>query len=353
MLPRSRRSELAAWWVALFVGLASVATSARAQPVADASADDLAAARAVFAEALRDEEAKHFVDALQKLLRVRAVRDTAPVEYRIGACHEGLAQSVAAYNAYRQAVALGQDDARTADVVRAARDRMQALNPRVARLVLALPSLAPADAEVRVDDRIIARASLREPIVLEPGPHVVTATAREAVPSRSEIVLPEGAQVSLTVPLASQAGAPPPQVETAAAPAEANRPADASTTAVPANGTARTAGWIIGGVGGGLLVASAVLLFARKTDIDRLNTACPGGTCPQGSNEAALESTRSRALLEGPLALLLGAAGAMAVGTCAYLLWTSQHAPHAHASAHVELVLGPGAGGVAIAGQFR
>src|ERR1700733_8556393 len=64
---------------------------------------DLAAARALFAEALRDEEASRFPEALEKFRRVRAVRDTAAVEYRIGSCYEGLGRRAAAYDAFRRA----------------------------------------------------------------------------------------------------------------------------------------------------------------------------------------------------------------------------------------------------------
>ena len=89
--------------------------------------DPLAAARALFADALHDEEAGRFADALEKFERVRAVRDTASIEYRIGSCYEGLGQPAPAFRAYLAAQALGASDPQGADVSRAASDRLDAL----------------------------------------------------------------------------------------------------------------------------------------------------------------------------------------------------------------------------------
>ena len=127
----------------LVASFACALLGARAAWAQPSEADRLAGARALFSEALRDEEAGRLSDALQKFERVREVRDTAPVEYRIGSCNEGLGKPVAAYVAYRDAIALGQDDANSLDVVRGALDRLDALGHHVARLILVLPEGAP------------------------------------------------------------------------------------------------------------------------------------------------------------------------------------------------------------------
>jgi hypothetical protein len=356
MRTRCRRADLAAWGVALC--LASVAGGARAQPEASPNADELAAARSLFAEALRDEEAKRFVEALQKFQRVRAVRDTASVEYRIGACHEGLGHSVPAYVAYREVTVLGRGQAGSADVVAAAIDRIHALDGHVARLTLALPKLAPADAEVRVDGQVVSRDALGEPIVLEPGSHLVTAAATAAAPSRSEIVLPEGAQVSLTVSIEPRISTSAVAAQTASPPASivaSSRPPAEAPPAAPARAR-DTAGWTAIAAGGVLATASAILFFVRNGDIAKLNHACPGGVCPPGSNEADLESTRSRALLEGPLSVAIGIAGAIALGSGAYLVLTSNDpppVPRATGTRVRPILVVLGAGGIAVSGEFR
>jgi hypothetical protein len=241
---------------------------------------------------------------------------------------------------------LGRDDVRSAEVVAAAVDRLQALAKLVARLTIGLPELAPPDAEVRIDGRVVARAALDEAIVLDPGPHIVTATAKEATPFRSEIVLPKGAQGSLTISLE-----PPPHP-----PSGAVLPAPASAPPTEVHVTpGRTAGWIAVAGGGALLIGSTVLLLVRQAEISKLNSVCKEGICPIGSNRSDLESTRSRALVEGPAAIALGVAGVVAASVGAYFLITAQDgSPNSHApGTRIVPMFAWGAGGIAVAGGFR
>lgn len=338
---------------------ASGARTVRAQPEGDAS-DELAGARATFAEALRDEEAKRFAAALEKFRRVRAVRDTAAVEYRMGTCYEGLGLGVDAYTAYREATRLGKDDPRNAEVVAASADRLHALDKHLASLTLSLPAEAPANTEVRVDDRAIPSASLQDAVVLEPGTHVVTALAPASTPSRSEIVLPEGAHVSLTIPLGRPAPPPPPPTAPVAPSAvpdgsAPSRQGDGSSAPASPGGTLQAAGWLAVAGGGALLVAGGVVWALRENDIGKLNGACPGGTCPPGSDEDGLTSTRNRALTEGPVAIGLGAVGALGLAAGAYLLWqasTNGGTSARSSSALVLPVVTQRGGGAALVGEF-
>jgi hypothetical protein len=70
-------------------------SDARAQAQSNNGVDGLDAARKLFADALRDEENGDFVSALEKFGRVRSVRDTASIEYRVGTCYEGLGKRTA------------------------------------------------------------------------------------------------------------------------------------------------------------------------------------------------------------------------------------------------------------------
>jgi hypothetical protein len=317
-----------------FVACASFVTpAARAQP---ADSDRLAAARALFAEALRDEEGGRFSDALQKFTRVREVRDTAPVEYRIGSCDEGLGKPAAAYAAYRDAIALGQGDANSLEVVRGALDRLDALGPHVAQISLVLPDGVPSDTEVSIDDAPVARSAIARPVPVEPGLHVVTAVAAGATPFRSEISLPAGAQASVTVSLGAGG---------------ANAPADAPRMAAGSTGGRRTAGFVLTAAGTALAAAATVLLVMREDDIATLDRACPTGACPPGTNAGAIESTRHRALVEGPLAAAFGGAGAATVALGAYLVLSASANPGPPAAA-VGLLVAPDTWGLRMIGSF-
>jgi hypothetical protein len=309
----------------------------RADGAAGEADDRLAAGRALFAEALRDQQAGRFAEAAAKFRRVRDVRDTAPVEYRIGTCEEGLGHPAQAFDAYRQAVALGQGDPASADVVSAAGDRARTLAKQVARLSLVLSAGAPADAEVQVDGVPVTPAALREPLPLDPGAHVVTARGAGAAPFRSEVMLPSGSQMALTIALdtSSTAGA-----------------ADDGQSAVSTGSGRRTAGWIVVGAGGALIGVAAALLVSRHLDISSLDRSCPQGVCPPGSNESDLESTRRRALFEGPAAVAFGAAGVAAAGVGAWLLIGGRSAPRP-AHARIVPLIAPGAGGLAWTGVLQ
>jgi hypothetical protein len=278
---------------------------ARAQPPSPAS-DPLAAARATFAEALADEKAGRFDSALEKFERVAQVKVTAPVEYRVGTCYEGLHAPVRAYEAYRKAVSLGEGDDAMADVVAAARDRLDTLSKYVARLTLVLPPDAPQNAEVRVDGISVGGATASEPLPLEPGKHEVVATASGATPFRTQVVLPEGGEATVQIALVPVAKPPPP--EQPPAPVE--------------NGSRGTFGWIGLSAGGILLGAGGVVLLLRHDDIASLQSACPRGVCPAGSDVHQIQSTHDRAAAEGPIAAALAGGGVAAAVVGLYLLLT-------------------------------
>jgi hypothetical protein len=345
-------------WLAL--GTALAAANAWAGGGEGGTEDELAAARSLFADAFRDEEAKRFADALDKFQRVRAVRDTAQVEYRIGSCYEGLHRPAAAYVAYRQATVLAQDELRSADVVGAALDRLHALAKRLGWLSLTLPAGAPQDVQVRVDDAVVPASGLREGIVLEPGLHVVTATATDTAPFRSSIVLSEGAHVALTISLAPLPATPP------AAPREAPREAPKVEPAPPTpeerpqpHGTSATAGWVTLGGGLALVAGSAAAAIACGIEVSTLNTACPGGNCgvPMASQEARDDlARRNRAFTEESLAIALGAAGLVAGGIGAYLVLSpSRDASSGGGTAWMRVgpLIASSTAGVAFCGAFR
>jgi hypothetical protein len=304
--------------------------------------DPIVAARALFAEALGDEHAGRYGVALEKFLRVRDVKDTASIEYRIGTCHEGLGHLPAAYDAYGAAVVLGAADPSMADVVTASRGRHDALSKHVARLTLVLPDAA--DAQVQVDDVALTRDRLDNPVPLEPGGHTVTASAAGRVPFRSQIALPEGGEASLAVSL--------PPVSPTPSPTETSAPGLSGEPA-PSSASTSTLGWILVGTSGVLAVGSVVTLVLRHSDIATIEADCPGGTCPS-SDRTGLESTRDRALAEGPLGAGMAAAAAVtgALGIYFLLSGRSSRPPAGAVSAPTAPTVRVSARGIVLGGSF-
>jgi len=279
-------------WIAFLTGCvaAGVLWTSRAEAQSE---EELARGRQLFAEALNDEEHERFAAALEKYRRVLAVRDTANVRFRMGAALEGLGKLARAVEAYREAVRLAGTSAGDGEVVRTARTRMAALEPRLGHLTI---RLSQPGAEVAIDGQ---RVPSLDDVPMDPGAHRVTAEAPGTRPFRSEITLSEGGRLEL--PIALEAAPPPPPREP------------------QATSTRTTLGWVSAVTGGALLAGGVVVLAIRSGTIADLEESCPGGACP-AERETELRAMRDRALVEGPVAIALLATGAAALGTGIVLL---------------------------------
>jgi hypothetical protein len=344
-------------WRSLFLVCHFIAlVCALAAPAFAQSSEELTSARRLFADALKDEEQAHYGVALEKFQRVQKVRDTAPIRYRIGSCLEGLGRLRQAAAAYQGAISIGQKDP---EVVRGAKGRLASVERKMAKLSISMSDKAQ-DAQLRIDEEAIAPGALGRPIPLDPGRHTVTATAKDAAPFRTEISLPEGGHVSLTISLDPTAGVmnsqanettpPPPQtpIQPGAPPPQPGE--DTSSR--------RTVGYVVSGVGAALVVGAGVTLLMRSAEIATLNKNCPGGACPISQRDQ-LTSARNRALVEGPLGVGLGALGIVAMGVGAYIVLTSpppsNDAPpqsEPAESARLEPWVSPHGGGLMLGGAF-
>ena len=323
---------------------------ARAQTEAE-----LSAARQLFAEALTDEQAGRHAAALEKFQRVQEVRDTQAVRYRIATCLEALGQLRAALAAYTSTSIAAAVDAESASIARASRDKVDALSKRVARVVVTLPPHPPADAVVKIDGEVVQPNAIGTPIVVDPGPHEITAAGPGVVPFHARLSLAEGAQTTVEATLAS-APAPVPALAPAPAPhatasPEPGRPSplEGEPPAPPnrSHPGRTTAGIVLVAGGAALLAGATAILLLRHADIQSLQNACPEGVCPY-DRQAELEATHNRAVLEGPLGIGVGAAGVVAAGVGVYFLATSGHAASSALHPWVERT----AGGVAWSGHF-
>jgi hypothetical protein len=313
---RTLRSRIAA--VALLGSLQSGARAFAQSGVPRDADGELAPARALFAEALQDEQEGRVALALEKFRRVRDVRDTAAVEYRIASCEEGLGRLVAAAASYTSAIRLGEGSPLADPVTSGARERLASIEKRIGHLTLAMASPVPTDREVFVDGAVPSALS---EILLDPGPHLISARAPGTVPFQREVTLLEGARLTVSIRLA-----PSPSL------------------APPAATLPKTVGWsaVAGGVA--LVAASGIVWVLRESDIGSLNRACPAGECPPTANESSLEATRSRAIAEGPIAVGLAVAGALASGVGLFLLLRP--------SSRASVVAGLCSSGAVVGGTF-
>lgn len=302
------------------VWMSAVATNTSAQTL------DLDAARATFAEALKDELAGGCTEALPKYHAVLAVKDTPNVRFRIGSCEETLGHKAAALRAYCASARLARGDPETKNVADEATRRAERLGKGT------LIVRAPAGATVVVDGE---RAEEPSELWLDPGRHHVEISVPGKRPFAGDVEVLDRSTSELQASLAEDT----PRVSPAPAPTVDARPSQA--------GTRRVVGIGLTGFGVLLGAAGAVSLALRETSIATLGGACPGGVCPWDRREELL-ATRDRALVAGPLAAILAGAAALSLGAGLVLWITAKDGPATKPTTTVFLTpfAGPGAAGV-------
>ncbi|MDP9148814.1 MAG: hypothetical protein M3O36_02570, partial [Myxococcota bacterium] len=156
---------------------------------ADPTSAELQAARRLFAQAERDEDAGHWLDALSKLRDVSRVKLTAGVRFHIALCEERLGQLTNALDDYvlaeRQS---GVEGAR--DVLHLVGKRLEELRARVPRLVLRVVPARP-DSVLTVDGRVFSQPDAEAGVPLDPGPHRIDVSAPGTTPSPTSVTLHE------------------------------------------------------------------------------------------------------------------------------------------------------------------
>ena len=332
--------------LALVLALCAGAAVLAAPRAGAQTEEELAGARRLFARAVEDQNAKRYDVALDEFRRVAAVKETANVRYRIASCLESLGRNAEAFESYRQAVQLGQDDKQAADTVRAASDRVTALDRVVPRLSIVLPADAPPGTQVRLDDAPVDAAKLSEPLAVDVGHHTIAVEAPGRQPYRTGLTVAEGARLTITAELPAVAVAP---ASASASSSSALVHEDAGVAPL----RSRTPGYVLIGVGGVLAAGSVVSLVLQAGNLRTLNDDChsAGGgplQCPQ-SKQSEANSAHDAAKVEGPLAIGLGIGAAVAAGIGLWWVLTSptESAPASGATAVVPWISGT-AGGVVV-----
>jgi hypothetical protein len=337
----ARRARAALAFVVGWGLVAPVAASAAAAP----TEDELRAARQLFTDAEHDEDGGRWSEALEKLRRVEQVKHTAGVRSHVALCEEHLGQLVRALDDY----AAAETEARASgasEVVRFVQKRVTDLGPRVPRLTVMLEP-AGADAVVTLDGTALSPSQLDVRLPVDPGEHVLEATARGRSPVRRSFSMQEGyvtvVEMDTREPTPAPSAAtvvPPPAPAATLAPIPVPEPPP--RTAPETQAPSRTAAWL--STGGAVALAgagfAAYLLAgsARTSAIEqcaRIVSNSPDACAGPRNGVRAWDATAAIAWL--------GAAGA---GALAVVLWTRPAAPPA--SARVVIV----PGGLVVGGRF-
>ena len=321
---------------ALALGLTGSRTAAAA-----ASAADAAAAETLFRDGKALAAKGHLEAACEKFAESQRLDPGTGTLLELAQCDEHAGRLASAWAEYTD-VATAATKAGRADRVKFARAAAARIEPSMARLTVRVaPAVrATPGLEIKRDSTPVGPGSMGDAIPVDPGPHVIIATAPGRVRWTQSVVL--------------QNGTPPTVVDVPSLVAEAPTPAPAVVAPEPTPTeerstwtTRRTAGVAVAGAG---VVAAAVGAYFGVEALSSWNDVkgkCNPAACTNPSakplyDTARTDGTASSVLIVGGAALVAGGA--------ALFFWPS--ATSEKAAVSWAPWGAPGGGGMTMRGSF-
>lgn len=338
-----RSRSLVASFVA--VGLASLAPAG-----AFAQEQTEAAATALFDQGRNLMQQGKYAEACPKLAESERLAPSGGTLLNLGECYEHTGQTASAWAAWKDAAARANAAGKT-DVEKRAAARAAALEPNLAKLAISVDSASDVPGlEVKRDGVKVGHAEFGLPIPVDPGTHVIDATAPNKQPFSGKVdVAPKQANATVTVTLvdAPQAAPTPAPV---APPAQASGPVPAPATPEAPTSTwsgQKTVALIVGGVGiVGLGVGSAFGLIAKSKNDQALQNCRTSTLCTQtGLN--LTDDAKSAATIS-TIAFVAGGV-ALAGGV---VLWLTAPSHTSSTGLTVSPLVGSSLGGAAVSGTW-
>jgi hypothetical protein len=277
-------------------------------------------ARRAFEEGVALEKKGDFAGALSKFKESEQIKATLGNRYHKAYCLEMTGKLTAAMIEY-EGVDKAAREANKAELVEAARIRLEPLRTKVPQLSLKLATAAPKDAQVALDGAPISPALLDgKGFRVDPGEHVITASAPDHEGFTKRIATAESTTTSVEITLQATSAKPVSAGKAGVDPSN-TPPAEPSRERSRVLPIATTAGAVVL-AGGGFV---AYLLAGREQD--DLKKACSTSTSCDDDKGA------TRTLDALALGSWIGAAGLAALSV---VLWTSPSTT-SPTSAHARL----------------
>ena len=306
---------------ALSAGSLGTASAARAQEpasetpagAAPASETDADPAVRLFREGRALLNKGRFSEACERFQASLELRRSPGTLLNVGNCIQSQGDLVGALAAFEETAKLSREepDPRKAEVwSAAAREEIDALAPRVPRIIVNAPS--EADVAVALDGTPLG--AFGEPRTLNPGAHRLVASAPGKLDHQREITLAEGQSLAVDIPRLEPvpAAAPPAAVPLASADSEA-APTEGS-------GHSLVVPWTLVGVGRAALAGGLVTgLVAAQRTAD-LEEACPNHVCEDDLSKR--DAAHDAAVLAD---ILMGAGLAVTAAGVTWLVLESEH----------------------------
>ena len=311
----------------------TVVTSLGLPAVARADGANKAAAQELFDEGRHLMEQGNFAAACPKLESSEKLDPGAGTLLNLAACYENNGQSASAWVTYTDAATASAE--RHPDWAEKARSKAAALAPTLSRLTVLVPNAVPG-LVVKRDGVVVAAAAYGVPIPVDPGAHVIDATAPGRLGVKQTVqVASKAAQEIVTVP------------ELASAPAG---PSDGATSHGPTGDTQRILGATFAGVGlVGLAFGSIFGVKALSWKSDVAVAHCnPEFTACDATGKAELDRAHS----DATVSTVAFVVGAVALVGGAIVFFSAPHAAKAKPEVGVSLGHGGSPLGLTLGGTF-
>jgi hypothetical protein len=292
--------------------------------LSDARAQGTAAAAETLFQQGRDEMAKgNYESACAKLRQSDELDPALGTKLNLADCESKRGNLATAWELFKAAEEkLDASDARYA----IAKQKRQALEPQLPKLVIVLAQGAPSDTTVREGNANLGSSAFGIELPLDPGKHELLVSAPGRGGMVYTVVLEAGKTVKLEVApgAASSAAQAPTTQTTVGSPGAAPVPPQP-----PVSGGGKTAGYVFGGIGvAGLLVggvAGILTLGAKNTNDAHCNVTTR--TCDSQGHDAASSGRLYGAVTTAGLAV-----GVLGVGLGTYFLVKSGKASENHSA---------------------
>jgi hypothetical protein len=264
-----------------------------------------AVAEALFRDAKQLMEAGDVATACPKFAESLNLDRTLGTLLYLGACHEQQGRTASAWSEFSSALTWAQRSGQ-AERVAFAQKHVDALEPRLAYIVITAPSIP--NLQLRVDDALLNSAAIGTPLPVDPGSHLVEASAPNMQSWQQKVTVPsEPGKTPVEVP---------PLVPAPVATTAPVTPAPGTTPATPAgppadnDGGRRAILWTSVAFTGAAVVVGSVFGVLTLSARDTAKTDCPNNLCTtnDGLNKISEARTDATVSTVGFVAAGVGAA---------------------------------------------
>lgn len=289
--------------IACALALALVTTVASAQ-----TAEDKAAAEALFDEGKKLFLEKRFADACPKLEASHKLDPGVGTLLYLADCYEGAGKLASAWATFREAASLAKN-AGNAERERVARTRAGMLESKLFRVSVKLEGAPPKGLIVSLVSRTGTEMKgelLNVPLPVDAGKLVIEVRAQGKKPFKTTVEIPSGAgDKVIEIPALVDEPAP---VQTPTEPPAQQRAPEPPPAPEPYWSGQRIAGISVGAAGVALMGVGSIFAAQAFSKNDEAKTLCEGTVCKNQQGVDALQGARTAADISTGLFLAGGAA---------------------------------------------